>query len=38
MSIECSVRERKNSRVLGDGQVVRRETYAAMDFWASRWS
>lgn len=31
MPIECSVRERKKSRVLGEAQVARRETDAAMD-------
>ena len=31
MPIECSVRERKKSLVLGEAQVARRETDEAMD-------
>ena len=31
MRVEYSVRKRKKSRVLGEVQVIRRETYAAMD-------
>ena len=32
MPNECSVRERKKPQVLEEARVVRRETYAAMDF------
>ena len=31
MPVECSFRRRKKWRMLGEVQVVRRETYAAMD-------